>query len=118
MVDEADRAELLAEYGLEEPGLNKVIRAAYHLLGLRTIFTANDNEARASTVKAGATAPQAAGGIHTDFERGFIRAEVVSYTDLTAAGSEQAAKDAGRWRLEGRDYVVEEGDVILFRFNV
>ena len=118
MLDEADRAELLAEYGLEEPGLNKVIRAAYHLLGLRTFFTANDNEARASTVKAGATAPQAAGEIHTDFERGFIRAEVVSYTDLTAAGSEQAAKDAGRWRLEGRDYVVEEGDVILFRFNV
>ena len=118
MLDEADRAELLAEYGLEEPGLNKVIRAAYHLLGLHTFFTANDNEARASTVKAGATAPQAAGEIHTDFERGFIRAEVVSYTDLTAAGSEQAAKDAGRWRLEGRDYVVEEGDVILFRFNV
>ena len=118
MLDEADRAELLAEYGLEEPGLNKVIRAAYHLLGLRTFFTANENEARASTVKAGATAPQAAGEIHTDFERGFIRAEVVSYADLTAAGSEQAAKDAGRWRLEGRDYVVEEGDVILFRFNV
>jgi GTP-binding protein YchF len=118
MIDKADRAELLAEYGLEEPGLNKVIRAAYHLLGLRTFFTANDNEARASTVQVGATAPQAAGEIHTDFERGFIRAEVVSYTDLTAAGSEQAAKDAGRWRLEGRDYVVEEGDVILFRFNV
>lgn len=118
MLGEPDRAEFLAEYGLEEPGLNKVIRAAYHLLGLRTFFTANDNEARASTVKAGATAPQAAGEIHTDFERGFIRAEVVSYADLAAAGSEQAAKDAGRWRVEGRDYVVEEGDVILFRFNV
>jgi GTP-binding protein YchF len=116
-LDDVDRAGLLAGYGLEEPGLNRVIRAAHHLLGLRTFFTANDNEARAWTVKAGTRAPQAAGAVHTDFEQGFIRAEVVSYDDLAAAGSEHAAKDAGHWRVEGRDYEVEEGDVILFRFN-
>ncbi len=116
-LDEVDRGELYAEYGIEEHGLDQVIHAAHHLLGLRTFFTANENEARAWTVPAGTTAPRAAGRIHTDFERGFVRAEVVSFDDLTAAGSEHAAKDAGRWRVEGRDYVVEEGDVILFRFN-
>ena len=113
-----DHDEMLAEYGLDEPGLNKVIRAAYHLLGLRTFFTAGPKEARAWTVHQGATAPQAAGEIHTDFEKGFIRAEVISYDDFIGYGGEQGAKDAGKWRLEGRDYVVKEGDVIFFRFNV
>ncbi|GMQ86439.1 MAG: redox-regulated ATPase YchF [Acidimicrobiia bacterium] len=113
-----DRTEMLAEYGLDEPGLNKVIRAAYHLLGLRTFFTGGPKQARAWTVRAGATAPQAAGEIHTDFEKGFIRAEVASYADFDTYDGEQGARDAGRWRLEGRDYVVDEGDVIYFRFNV
>jgi hypothetical protein len=117
-LDPADRAELLAEYGLEEPGLDKVIRAAYHLLHIRTFFTVGPKEARAWTIRAGATAAAAAGGIHTDFERGFIRAEVTSFDDFDTFGGEQGAKDAGKWRLEGRDYEVQEGDLILFRFNV
>ena len=118
LIDDDDRDEMLAEYGLEEPGLNKVIRAAYHLLGLRTFFTAGPKEARAWTVHRGATAPQAAGEIHTDFEKGFIRAEVTAYDDFIDCGGELGAKDAGKWRLEGRDYIVKEGDVIFFRFNV
>jgi len=118
LLDDDDHDEMLVEYGLDEPGLNKVIRAAYHLLGLRTFFTAGDKEARAWTVKQGATAPQAAGEIHTDFEKGFIRAEVISYDDFVEHGGELGAKDAGKWRLEGRDYVVKEGDLIFFRFNV
>jgi hypothetical protein len=118
LLDDADRDEMLAEYGLAEPGLNQVIRAAYHLLGLLTFFTAGDKAARAWTVKRGATAPQAAGQIHTDFERGFIRAEVVAYDDFARFRGELGAKDAGKWRLEGRDYLVREGDVIFFRFNV
>lgn len=118
LLDNEDRDEMLAEYGLSEPGLNKVIRAAYHLLGLVTFFTAGEKEARAWTVRHGATAPQAAGQIHTDFERGFIRAEVVTYDDFIGSRGELGAKEAGKWRLEGKDYVVQEGDVIFFRFNV
>jgi ribosome-binding ATPase YchF (GTP1/OBG family) len=104
--------------GMEEPGLNRVIRAAYALLGLQTYFTAGPKEVRAWTVPSGATAPQAAGVIHTDFERGFIRAEVASYDDFVAHGGEQGAKEAGKLRLEGKDYTVRDGDVIHFRFNV
>jgi len=117
-LDAADRMDLLAEYGLEEPGLDKVVRAAYHLLDIRTFFTVGPKEARAWTIKAGTTAAQAAGEIHTDFERGFIKAEVASFDDFDRYDGEQGAKEAGRWRLEGRDYVVQEGDLILFRFNV
>jgi len=117
MPDE-DRQLFLEDMGMEEPGLNRVIRAAYGLLGLQTYFTAGPKEVRAWTVRAGATAPQAAGVIHTDFERGFIRAEVASYDDYVAAGGEQAAKEAGKLRLEGKDYLVRDGDVIHFRFNV
>jgi GTP-binding protein YchF len=117
-LDEADKGEFLAELGLEEPGLARVIRAGYELLGLQTFFTAGPKEARAWTVARGATAPQAAGRIHTDFEKGFIRAEVVAYDDFVAHAGEQGAKDAGRWRLEGKDYVMHEGDVVHFRFNV
>ena len=113
-----DRAELLAEYGLEEAGLDKVIRAAYHLLNIRTFFTVGPKEARAWTISAGTKAAGAAGEIHTDFERGFIRAEVASFADFDTYGGEQGAKDAGKWRLEGRDYEVQEGDLMLFRFNV
>lgn len=113
-----ERAEFLLEVGLEEPGLNRVIRAGYGLLGLHTFFTAGEKEARAWTVRIGATAPRAAGAIHTDFEKGFIRAEVISYDDFIAHGGEQGAKDAGRWRLEGKDYIVADGDVVHFRFNV
>jgi len=113
-----DRADFLAEMGLEEPGLNKVIRAAYRALGLSTFFTASEKEARAWTFRTGATAPQAAGQIHTDFEKGFIRAEIISYDDFVTLGGEAAAKQAGKWRLEGKDYVVQEGDLIHFRFNV
>ena len=116
---EADeQAELLAAYGLEEPGLNRLIRHGYSLLDLLTFFTAGPKEVRAWTVSRGATAPQAAGRIHTDFERGFIRAEVIGFDDYTAAGGEQGAKEAGRMRLEGKDYVMQEGDVCHFRFNV
>ena len=113
-----ERGEFLAELGLDEPGLHKVIRAAYRALGLSTFFTVNEKEARAWTFRTGARAPQAAGQIHTDFQRGFIRAEVVNHTDYVACNGEAGAKRAGKWRLEGKDYVVQEGDIILFRFNV
>ncbi|OOG23295.1 redox-regulated ATPase YchF [Thioalkalivibrio denitrificans] len=113
-----EKSEFLAEMGFDEPGLNRVIRAAYDLLGLQTFFTAGPKEVRAWTVKRGATAPKAAGVIHTDFEKGFIRAEVVAYDDFIACKGEQGAKDAGKWRLEGKDYVMKEGDVVHFRFNV
>jgi GTP-binding protein YchF len=113
-----DRAEFLEALGIEEPGLNRVIRAGYRLLGLHHFFTAGPKEARAWTVPVGTKAPQAAGAIHTDFERGFIRAEVIAYEDYVRYKGEQGAKDAGKWRQEGRDYVVQDGDVILFRFNV
>jgi ribosome-binding ATPase len=108
----------LEDLGMSEPGLNRVIRAAYALLGLQTYFTAGPKEVRAWTIPTGATAPQAAGVIHTDFERGFIRAEVAGYDDFVAHGGEQGAKEAGKLRLEGRDYRVRDGDVIHFRFNV
>ena len=117
-LDEADKAEFLADYGLSEPGLNRVIHAAYSLLGLETYFTAGPKEVRAWTVRAGATAPQAAGVIHSDFERGFIRAEVIAYADYLTYGGEAGAREAGKWRLEGKEYVVQEGDVMHFRFNV
>jgi ribosome-binding ATPase len=117
-LEEADRAAFLAELKLDEPGLNRVVRAAYRLLGLQTFFTAGPKEVRAWTVRAGATAPQAAAVIHTDFERGFIRAEVISFPDYIAHGGEAGAKEAGKLRLEGKEYVVREGDVMHFRFNV
>ena len=117
-LEDADRAEFLQELGLDEPGLNRVIRAGYALLGLQTYFTAGVKEVRAWTVKKGATAPQAAGVIHTDFERGFIRAEVIAYDDYVALKGEQGAKEAGKLRLEGKEYLVREGDVMHFRFNV
>ena len=117
-LDPGEQREFLADLGLEEPGLGRFVRAGYDLLGLRTFFSADTKEARAWTVRAGATAPEGAGRIHTDFERGFIRAEVVTYDDFVAHGGEQGAREAGRWRLEGRDYVIAEGDVIRFRFNV
>jgi ribosome-binding ATPase YchF (GTP1/OBG family) len=117
MSDE-DKKLFLEDMGMDEPGLNRVIRAAYGLLGLHTYFTAGPKEVRAWTIRAGATAPQAAGVIHTDFERGFIRAEVAAYDDFVAHGGEQGAKEAGKLRLEGKDYVVRDGDVIHFRFNV
>jgi GTP-binding protein YchF len=117
MSDE-DKHVFLADMGLEEPGLNRVIRAGYTLLGLQTFFTAGPKEVRAWTVTVGATAPQAAGAIHTDFERGFIRAEVIGYDDYVACKGELGAKEAGKMRLEGKEYVVRDGDVIYFRFNV
>jgi ribosome-binding ATPase len=117
-LDEAERAEFLVELGLSEPGLNRVIRAGYKLLGLQTFFTAGPKEVRAWTVRIGATAPQAAGVIHTDFERGFIRAEVIALSDYLAGKGEAGARDAGKLRLEGKEYVVQEGDVMHFRFNV
>ena len=117
-LEDADRAEFLKDLGLEEPGLNRVIRAGYTLLGLQTYFTAGPKEVRAWTVRKGATAPQAAGVIHTDFERGFIRAEVIGYDDYIALKGEQGAKEAGKLRLEGKEYLVREGDVMHFRFNV
>jgi hypothetical protein len=104
--------------GMKEAGLGRLIRAGYALLGLQTYFTAGPKEVRAWTVQVGATAPQAAGVIHTDFERGFIRAEVTSFADYIAGGGEQGAKEAGKLRLEGKDYVVRDGDVMHFRFNV
>lgn len=113
-----DRAEYLAELGLEESGLSRVIRAGYKLLGLQTFFTAGPNEARAWTFPTGAKAPQAAGEIHTDFERGFIRAETISYEDYVALAGEAGARDAGKLRQEGKDYLVQDGDVMLFKFNV
>ena len=117
-LDDADKAEFLADLGLEEPGLNRVIRCGYRLLGLQTYFTAGPKEVRAWTTRIGATAPKAAAEIHTDFERGFIRAEVISYQDYVELNGEHGAKDAGRLRLEGKDYIVQEGDVMHFRFNV
>jgi ribosome-binding ATPase len=117
-LDEADRAEFLAELGLKEPGLDRVIRGAYKLLGLQTFFTVGPKEVRAWTVRAGATAPQSAAAIHTDFERGFIRAEVIAFADYIAGKGEAGARDAGKLRLEGKEYVTQEGDVMHFRFNV
>jgi GTP-binding protein YchF len=117
-LSDEDKQIFLADIGMAEPGLNRVIRAAYALLGLHTYFTAGPKEVRAWTIPAGATAPQAAGVIHTDFERGFIRAEVAGYDDFVAHSGEQGAKEAGKLRLEGKDYVVRDGDVIHFRFNV
>ena len=117
-LDDDEKAIFLEEMGMEEPGLDRVIRAGYALLGLQTYFTAGVKEVRAWTVKVGATAPQAAGVIHTDFERGFIRAEVIGYEDFVKYNGEAGAKDAGKWRLEGKEYIVQDGDVIHFRFNV
>ncbi|NVJ51961.1 MAG: redox-regulated ATPase YchF [Gammaproteobacteria bacterium] len=117
-LEDEEKTEFLQEMGLEEPGLDRVIRAGYALLNLHTYFTAGVKEVRAWTVRVGATAPQAAGVIHTDFEKGFIRAEVIAYDDYVALGGEQGAKDAGKWRLEGKEYIVKDGDVIHFRFNV
>ncbi len=117
-LDDAEKGEFLKDMGLSEPGLDRVIRAAYELLGLATYFTAGEKEVRAWTVRAGSTAPQAAGVIHTDFERGFIRAEVIGYEDYIACRGEGGAREAGKLRLEGKEYVVREGDVMHFRFNV
>jgi GTP-binding protein YchF len=117
-LEEDEKKEFLDDLGLEEPGLNRVVRAGYTLLNLATYFTAGVKEVRAWTIPLGASAPQAAGIIHTDFERGFIRAEVISYQDFIAYNGEQGAKDAGKWRLEGKDYIVKDGDVMHFRFNV
>ena len=117
-MDPADRGEFLRDLGLEETGLARIIRAGYALLDLITFFTAGPKEARAWTVEQGARAPQAAGVIHTDFERGFIRAETISYDDYVAYGGETGARDAGKYRSEGKDYVVQDGDIMLFRFNV
>jgi len=117
-LQESEKAEFLEALGIEEPGLNRVIRAGYRLLGLHHYFTAGPKEARAWTIPVGTKAPQAAAVIHTDFQKGFIRAEVIGYDDYVACHGEQGAKDAGKWRLEGKDYVVQDGDVVLFRFNV
>lgn len=117
-LDDEDKEEFLAEMELEEPGLNRVIRSGYELLHLHTYFTAGVKEVRAWTIPVNSTAPQAAGKIHTDFEKGFIRAEITGYDDYIEFNGEQGAKDAGKWRLEGKDYVVKDGDVIHFRFNV
>jgi GTP-binding protein YchF len=118
VLDPAERAEFLESLDLAEPGLNRMIREAYALLGLRTYFTAGPKEARAWTIPVGATAPQAAGVIHTDFEKGFIRAETIAYDDYARLGGEAGAREAGKLRAEGRDYVVQDGDVLNFRFNV
>jgi GTP-binding protein YchF len=117
-LEDDEKLEFLQDMGMQEPGLDRVIRAGYRLLKLQTYFTAGEKEARAWTVKKGATAPAAAGVIHTDFEKGFIRAEIVSYDDFIANDGELGAKEAGKWRLEGKDYIVQDGDVIHFRFNV
>ena len=117
-MENEDKAVFLADMGMSEPGLDRVIHAGYQLLGLQTYFTAGEKEVRAWTVRRGATAPQAAGVIHTDFERGFIRAEVIAYDDYIACKGEQGAKEAGKMRLEGKDYIVQDGDVMHFRFNV
>lgn len=117
-LDESEKKEFLTELGLAEPGLNRIIRSGYKLLGLQTYFTAGPKELRAWTIKIGDTAPQAAGKIHTDFEHGFIRAEVIAYDDYVAYKGEAGAKEVGKWRLEGKEYVVQDGDVMLFRFNV
>ena len=115
---EEERVEFLAAVGLHEPGLHRLIRAGYELLGLITFFTVGDKENRAWTIRQGATAPQAAGVIHSDFERGFIRAEVISYEDFVACGGETGAKEKGKLRVEGKEYVVQDGDVTHFRFSV
>jgi len=117
-LDDEERAMFLDELGMAEPGLDRVIRAGYALLGLHTYFTAGVKEVRAWTIPEGATAPESAGVIHTDFQKGFIRAEVVAYDDFVSLKGEQGAKDAGKWRLEGKDYIVKDGDVVHFRFNV
>ncbi|MEJ2762836.1 redox-regulated ATPase YchF [Photobacterium sp. MCCC 1A19761] len=117
-LEDADREEFLADMGIEEPGLNRVIRSGYELLNLQTYFTAGVKEVRAWTIPVGATAPQAAGKIHTDFEKGFIRAEVIGYDNFIEFNGESGAKEAGKWRLEGKDYIVQDGDVVHFRFNV
>jgi GTP-binding protein YchF len=117
-LEDAERIDFLKDLGLDEPGLNRVIRGAYQLLGLQTYFTVGPKEVRAWTVKAGSTAPQAAAVIHTDFERGFIRAEVIAYDDYIACKGEAGAKEAGKLRLEGKEYLVREGDLMHFRFNV
>ncbi|MBT8092446.1 MAG: redox-regulated ATPase YchF [Gammaproteobacteria bacterium] len=118
VLDEEDKADFLADFGAKEPGLNRVIRHGYNLLGLQTFFTTGPKEVRAWTTRVGATAPQAAGEIHTDFEKGFIRAETVSYEEFVKLGGEHGAREAGKLRLEGKDYIVQEGDVMHFRFNV
>jgi GTP-binding protein YchF len=117
-LDDEEKKEFLDDLGLDEPGLNRVVRAGYTLLNLATYFTAGVKEVRAWTIHVGSTAPQAAGVIHTDFERGFIRAEVIAYDDFINNKGEQGAKDAGKWRLEGKEYIVKDGDVMHFRFNV
>ena len=117
-LEDEERSEFLADLGMEEAGLDRVIRAGYELLGLHTYFTAGPKEVRAWTIPVASTAPQAAGKIHTDFEKGFIRAEVVSYDDYIEHNGEQGAKDSGKWRLEGKEYIVADGDVVHFRFNV
>ncbi|OBX08088.1 GTP-binding protein [Gallibacterium salpingitidis] len=117
-LEDEEKIEFLQELGLDEPGLNRVIRAGYKLLNLQTYFTAGVKEVRAWTVPIGATAPKAAAVIHTDFEKGFIRAEVISYADFVEFGGENGAKEAGKWRLEGKEYIVQDGDVMHFRFNV
>ena len=117
-LEDTDHTEFLADYGLSEPGLDRVIRAVYKLLGLQTYFTAGPKEVRAWTVTAGSTAPQAAGVIHSDLERGFIRAEVIAYADYIAYGGEAGAREAGKRRLEGKGYIVQEGDVMHFRSGV
>jgi GTP-binding protein YchF len=118
LLDDDDKAVFLEDLGFEEPGLNRVVRTGYNLLGLQTYFTAGEKEVRAWTTKVGATAPRAAAEIHTDFEKGFIRAEVIGYEDFVTGNGEQGAKEAGRLRLEGKEYIVQEGDVMHFRFNV
>ncbi len=118
LLDDEDKEIFLSDLGFDEPGLNRVVRHGYNLLGLQTYFTAGEKEVRAWTTKVGATAPQAAGEIHTDFEKGFIRAETVAYDDFVTGNGEQGAKEAGRLRLEGKEYIVQEGDVLHFRFNV
>lgn len=117
-LEDEEKTEFLADLGMEEPGLDRVIRAGYELLGLQTYFTAGVKEVRAWTMKEGDSAPKAAGVIHTDFEKGFIRAEVIAYDDYIEYNGEAGAKEAGKWRLEGKDYIVADGDVIHFRFNV
>ena len=117
-LEDEERLEFLSDLGMSEPGLDRVIRAGYRLLGLQTYFTAGPKEVRAWTVRSGATAPQAASVIHTDFEKGFIRAEVIGFDDFVKGGGEAGAKEAGKWRLEGKDYLVQDGDVVHFRFNV
>jgi ribosome-binding ATPase YchF (GTP1/OBG family) len=117
-LSEEEAKQFLAELGVKESGVGALIRATYHLLGLRTYFTAGEKEVRAWTIHEGDTAPKAAGVIHSDFERGFIKAETVAYNDLVACGSVAAARDKGLYRMEGKEYIVQDGDVLLFKFNV